>query len=152
APVVPVFLFQPHGSLLSMHRGKFVWKLPVERPAHVRITFGEALPAGTPAATARQALQEVSAKVHVAGSPGRRPVHRQFVRMAARHPFHPCWVDSTAPGQDMNYAKAYVGSVCLTGLLKPLLGDAPMVAIWLPPGRGGALTNIALAFLGKTSV
>ena len=49
----------------------------------------------------------------------------------------------------MNYAKAYVGAVCLASLLRPILGDAPMVAIWLPPGRGGALANIALALLGK---
>src|SRR5262249_10304703 len=152
ATVVPVFLLQPHGSLFSMHKGRFVSKWPTDVPAPVSVTFGEALPAGTPAAIARQALQETSARVHVAQTPRRRPVHRRFVRMAARHPFRPCWIDSTAPGQDMNYARAYVGSVCLARVLRPLLGDAAMAAIWLPPGRGGALTNVALALLGKTSV
>jgi acyl-[acyl-carrier-protein]-phospholipid O-acyltransferase/long-chain-fatty-acid--[acyl-carrier-protein] ligase len=151
-PVVPVFLLQPHGSLLSMHKGRFVRKWPVHFAARVAVTFGEALPAGTGGAQARQALQETSARAHVARTPRRRPVHRQFVRMAARHPFRPCWIDSTAPGQDMNYARAYVGCVLLRGLLKPLLGDAAMAAIWLPPGRGGAMTNVALAMLGKTSV
>src|SRR5262249_15531506 len=52
----------------------------------------------------------------------------------------------------MTYAKAYVGSVCLAQLLRPILGDNAMAGIWLPPGRGGALANIALALLGKTSV
>jgi acyl-[acyl-carrier-protein]-phospholipid O-acyltransferase/long-chain-fatty-acid--[acyl-carrier-protein] ligase len=151
-PVVPVFLLQPHGSLFSMHKGKFVRKWPHESLSPLSVTFGQPLPPGTPAAQARQVLQEVSAKAHVAHTPKRRPVHRQFVRVAARHPFRSCWIDSTAPGQEMNYAKAYVGSVCLTQMLKPLLGDAPMVAIWLPPGRGGALANVALAFLGKVSI
>jgi acyl-[acyl-carrier-protein]-phospholipid O-acyltransferase/long-chain-fatty-acid--[acyl-carrier-protein] ligase len=151
-PVVPVCLQQPFGSLLGMWNGKFVRKYPPEWLAPVDVAFGAPLPPGTPAGEARQALQLLSAQIAVDRAPRRRPVHRQFVRMAARHPFRPCWIDSSAPGQEMNYAKAYVGSVCLTSLLRPILGDEPMVAVWLPPGRGAALANIALALLGKTSV
>ena len=40
-PVVPVFLLQPHGSLLSMHRGRFVRKWPAEWPAPVSVSFGD---------------------------------------------------------------------------------------------------------------
>ena len=36
--------------------------------------------------------------------------------------------------------------------LRPILGDAPMVGIWLPPSVGGVLANVAVALLGKTSV
>ncbi len=151
-PVVPVCLLQPHGSLFSMHNGRFVRKLPAEVPAPVSVTFGEPLPPGTSAAGARQALSERSARSAIERTARRRPVHRQFVRMAARHPFRSCFIDSTAPGQDLNYAKVYVGAVCLSQLLRPVLGDSPMVGVWLPPGRGGGLTNIAIALLGKTSV
>src|SRR5262249_40776915 len=77
-PVVPVSLLQPHGSLLSRPGGRFVRKWPVEFAARVSVTFGEPLPAGTPGAQARQALQETSALAHVAQTPRRRPVHRQF--------------------------------------------------------------------------
>src|SRR5581483_1784199 len=35
---------------------------------------------------------------------------------------------------------------------RPLLGDDSMVGVWLPPAAGCAITNIALAFLGKTAV
>jgi acyl-[acyl-carrier-protein]-phospholipid O-acyltransferase/long-chain-fatty-acid--[acyl-carrier-protein] ligase len=151
APVVAVCLHQPHGSLFSMHSGKFVRKWPSEIPSPVEVSFAGPLPPGTSAALARQELQELSARSAVSRR-NRRPVHRQFIRMAAHRPFRPCWIDSTAPGQEMNYAKAYVGSVCLSRLLKPLLGDEKVVALWLPPGRGAALANIALALLGKTSV
>ena len=47
---------------------------------------------------------------------------------------------------------ALTGAMLLARLLRPMLGDAPMVGVWLPPGIGGAVVNIALAFLGKTSV
>jgi acyl-[acyl-carrier-protein]-phospholipid O-acyltransferase/long-chain-fatty-acid--[acyl-carrier-protein] ligase len=151
-PVVPVCLQQPWGSLLGMWNGRFVRKLPPEWFAPVEVAFAGPLPSGTPGGEARQALQMLSAGIAIARTPRRRPVHRQFIRMAARHPFRSCWIDSSAPGQDMNYAGAYVGTVCLAALLRPLLGDSPMVAIWLPPGRGAALANIALAVLGKTSV
>lgn len=152
ATIVPVCVHQPHGSLFGTHKGKFVRKLPAEIPSPVWVRFGEPLPPTATAAEARQKLQETSAKLAIDRNPHSRPVHRQFVRMAARHPFRSCWIDSSAPGQDMTYAKAYVGAACLRALLKPILGDAPMVALWLPPGRGSALANIALAMLGKTSV
>lgn len=151
-PVVPLCLHQPEGSLFTMHKGRFVRKWPAEIPSPVWVSFGKPLPSGTPAAEARQAMQEHSAQLAIERSPWRRPVHRQFVRIAARHPFRPCWADSSAPGQDMTYGKAYVGASCLASLLRPILGDTAMVGIWLPPGRGSALANIALALLRKTSV
>jgi acyl-[acyl-carrier-protein]-phospholipid O-acyltransferase/long-chain-fatty-acid--[acyl-carrier-protein] ligase len=61
-------------------------------------------------------------------------------------------LDSSQPGRELSYAKAYVGMSCLAQLLRPVLGDERMVAVWLPPSLGGALANVALAVLGKTSV
>jgi acyl-[acyl-carrier-protein]-phospholipid O-acyltransferase/long-chain-fatty-acid--[acyl-carrier-protein] ligase len=154
--VVAVCVQQPRGSLFSMHNGRFVHKWPSEVPWPIEAAFAPISPLGgtstVSAAQARQALQELTACAAIDRSPRRRPVHRQFIRMAAHRPFRVCWIDSSAPGQDVSYAKAYVGSVCLARLLRPILGEAPMVAVWLPPGRGGALANIALALLGKTSV
>jgi acyl-[acyl-carrier-protein]-phospholipid O-acyltransferase/long-chain-fatty-acid--[acyl-carrier-protein] ligase len=151
-PVVPVCLLQPHGSMVRLEKGKVIYSMPPGLPSPAAVSFGPPLPAGTDAAHARQALQELSARLAIERGPRRRPVHRQFVRMAARHPFRLCWVDSTAPGQDMSYAKAYVGTVCLADLLRPILGESRMVGVWLPPGRGGALANLALAVLDKASV
>jgi acyl-[acyl-carrier-protein]-phospholipid O-acyltransferase/long-chain-fatty-acid--[acyl-carrier-protein] ligase len=151
-PIVPVCVAQPWGALFYVSEGGLWRKWPQELPYPAEVSFGPALPAGAPAADARQALQQLSADAAIARTPRRRPVHRQFIRVAAHRPFRPCFIDSSAPGRDLTYAKAYVGTVCLAHLLRPLLAGDAMVAIWLPPGIGGALANIALAVLGKTSV
>jgi acyl-[acyl-carrier-protein]-phospholipid O-acyltransferase/long-chain-fatty-acid--[acyl-carrier-protein] ligase len=52
----------------------------------------------------------------------------------------------------LSYGKALAGVMCLAARLKPLLGDEPMVGVWLPASVGGALTNITLALLRKTAV
>jgi acyl-[acyl-carrier-protein]-phospholipid O-acyltransferase/long-chain-fatty-acid--[acyl-carrier-protein] ligase len=151
-PIIPVCLDQVWGSVFSYFRGRIVWKLPNEIPYRVTVAFGKALPPQTKAADVRQAIQSLTADCAIARTDRRKPVHRQFVRMAARHPFRPCLADSITKGGDLNYGKTLAGSVCLARALRPLLGDEAMVAIWLPPGIAGALTNIAVALLGKTSV
>jgi acyl-[acyl-carrier-protein]-phospholipid O-acyltransferase/long-chain-fatty-acid--[acyl-carrier-protein] ligase len=81
------------------------------------------------------------------------PAHRQFIRMAAKHPFHPCLIDSSVPGgRKLSYGRSLAASVMLGRMLRPMLGDTQNVGIWLPPSVGGALANISLAILGKTSV
>jgi acyl-[acyl-carrier-protein]-phospholipid O-acyltransferase/long-chain-fatty-acid--[acyl-carrier-protein] ligase len=116
----------------------------------VTVAYGPALPSGTRAAEARLAIQRLSADC-AARNRHRLPVHRQFVHTAARHPLRACVID---PGsrQHLNYARVLAGAWCLARHLRPVLGDEAMVGVWLPPGLGGALGNIAVALLGKTSV
>jgi acyl-[acyl-carrier-protein]-phospholipid O-acyltransferase/long-chain-fatty-acid--[acyl-carrier-protein] ligase len=151
-PVVPACVEQPRGCLVSVCSGRVMKKWPYPLPYPAFVTFGPALPAGTPAGEVRQALQRLWAEAAIARVGWRQPVHRQFVRTAARRPFRVCFADSTAPERDLTYAKAYVGVSCLAQLLRPLLGDALIVGVWLPPGLGGALANLTLAVLGKASV
>ncbi|NBO91411.1 MAG: acyl-[ACP]--phospholipid O-acyltransferase, partial [Planctomycetia bacterium] len=150
-PVLPVAVLEPHGSLFVLENKRVYRQWPQWFAVPVEVTFGEVLHHAN-AAQARQALQECSARAAIARQNRTLPLHRTFVRSAARHPFRVCWIDSTAPGQDLTYGKAYVGAVCLAKVLGPLLGIRPMVGVWLPPGRGGALVNVALALLHKTSV
>jgi acyl-[acyl-carrier-protein]-phospholipid O-acyltransferase/long-chain-fatty-acid--[acyl-carrier-protein] ligase len=152
-PVVPVWLQAIWGSLSVRGAGgrPFV-KWPLVLPYPVEVHFGEPLQPGSSAGEARQAVQELSARASVARSGQRRPVHRQFVRMAARHPFRLCMLDSSMPDRRLSYSRTLAGVLCMARLLRPRLGDTPLVAVWLPPSMGGAITNIALAMLGKTSV
>ena len=152
APIIPVCLDQVWGSIFSFYGGRVFWKLPLEIPYHVTVAFGRPMPNDTKAADVRQAVQKLSADCAVDRRKELVPVHRQFVRIAKRRPFRPCIDDSISQGRRLNYGMTLTGAMLLARLLRPILGDAPMVAVWLPPGMGGAVVNIALAFLGKTSV
>jgi len=150
-PIVPVCLDHVWGSIFSYSGGRVLWKWPLEIPYPVSVSFGAAMPATSSAAEVRLAIQKLSADAAIARLDRRRPVHRQFVRAAARHPFRPCMGDSTLP-KILTYGRALTGAIILARKLRPLLGDPAMVGLWLPSSVGGALANVALAFLGKTSV
>ena len=150
-PVIPVCLDHVWGSIFSYQGGKFLWKWPQILPYPVNIAFGSPLPPTVKAGDVRQAIQKLSADCAVERSPWRLPVHRQFLRMAARHPFRSCIIDATTE-RVFRYGEVLAGARIFSKLLKPILKDSPMVGVWLPPSAGSALTNIGLAFLGKTSV
>jgi acyl-[acyl-carrier-protein]-phospholipid O-acyltransferase/long-chain-fatty-acid--[acyl-carrier-protein] ligase len=154
APVVPVCLEQVWGSIFSYWGGKLIWKWPVELPYPVTVAFGKPLPATAQAAEVRQAVQQLSADCAIERSARKRPVHRQFVRMASRHPFRPCLIDPLVQKEGaLSYGKVLAGAMCLARQLVPRLGtDEAMVGLWLPPGAPAALANIALALQGKTAV
>src|SRR5262249_47223638 len=54
-------------------------------------------------------------------------------------------------GKVYRYGEVLAGAWILARLLRPKLADDRLVGVWLPPGRGGGFTNMALALLGKTS-
>jgi acyl-[acyl-carrier-protein]-phospholipid O-acyltransferase/long-chain-fatty-acid--[acyl-carrier-protein] ligase len=151
APVVPVCLDHVWGSIFSYRGGRFLWKWPQTLPYPVTIAFGKPLPSTVSAFEVRHAIQKLSADCAIARSPERRLVHQQFVRMASRHPFRSCMIDPIGK-REFSYGKALVAAWIMARLLRPKLGETPMVGLWMPPSAGGAFANIALAILGKTSV
>src|SRR5262249_11856186 len=99
------------------------------------------------------AIQKLSADCSVRRADQRRPVHRQFVRTAVRHPFRVCFIDPNSPVKlKFRYGEVLVGAKILARRLRPLLGDERLVGVWLPPSAGAGITNIALALLGKVAV
>ncbi len=154
-PVVPVCLSQLWGSIFSYAGGKVVWKWPERIPYRVGIMFGKAHPPTVTAPQVRLVIQELSADLFIRESDHLRPVHRQFLRTAARYSkmFRNAWVDvSTGKPRELNYLKALVGSICMARWLKSRIGTEQNVGLWLPTGVGSALGNIALNFLGRTTV
>jgi acyl-[acyl-carrier-protein]-phospholipid O-acyltransferase/long-chain-fatty-acid--[acyl-carrier-protein] ligase len=152
APIIPVCLEQLWGSIFSYWGGTGVWKWPLEIPYPVTVAFGKPLPADTKAPDVRQAVQELSAEGAVARSAAKRPVHRQFVRMASKHPLRSCVIDPLISKKPLSYGKVLASCILLSRLLRPRLEGEDKVGIWLPPGAPGVMANIALALLGKTSV
>jgi acyl-[acyl-carrier-protein]-phospholipid O-acyltransferase/long-chain-fatty-acid--[acyl-carrier-protein] ligase len=150
-PIIPVSLCNVWGSVFSYRRGRTVWKWPEQLRKRVAVGFGKPLPPDTPAWKVRMAIQQLSAECANHANHWSVPVHRRFVRQAARHPFRSCFIDP-ATKRELNYGKALAGAMCLSNWLRPQLGPEPMVGIWLPSSLGGALANIVLALNGKTSV
>jgi acyl-[acyl-carrier-protein]-phospholipid O-acyltransferase/long-chain-fatty-acid--[acyl-carrier-protein] ligase len=153
APIIPVCLEQVWGSIFSYRGGKLLWKWPQQIPYPVTVIFGEPLAPTATAVEVRQVIQKLSADSSVRRADRRMPVHRQFLRLATRHPFRSCLIDPTNPKKPLfKYGEVLVGAKIMTNWLRPRLADDAMVGLWLPPSAGGAVANIALAFLGKTSV
>lgn len=152
APIIPVCLSHLWGSVFSYKGKKFFWKLPQRLPYPVTIYFGQPMPPTTSAIDVRLAIQKLSADCAIQRRDLRLPIHRQFARMASRHPFRTCFIDPNNNDKVYRYYEALVGSILLSRALRPVLGDTRMVGIWLPSSVGGALANVALALLGKVAV
>jgi acyl-[acyl-carrier-protein]-phospholipid O-acyltransferase/long-chain-fatty-acid--[acyl-carrier-protein] ligase len=152
APILPVCLDQVWGSIFSYYKGKALWKWPQEIPYPVRVCFGKIMPPTTPAAEVRMAIQKLSAESALRRTKASMPVHRQFVRMAAKHPLRPCFVDTQNKGTILTQGKALAAAMCFADHLRTPLANDKMIGIWLPPSVGGAVANIAAALLRKPTV
>ncbi|MCS6851355.1 MAG: AMP-binding protein [Gemmataceae bacterium] len=150
APIVPVFVDHVGRSVFNYQLGRWLRTWPF-LPHPVSVAFGPSLPPRVLPGEVRLAIQKLSADCAIARAPWRRPVHCQFVRMAARYPWRPCLVDATA-ARSFRYAEALAACLILRQRLAPILVDEAMVGVWLPPSAAGAFANIALALMRKTSV
>jgi acyl-[acyl-carrier-protein]-phospholipid O-acyltransferase/long-chain-fatty-acid--[acyl-carrier-protein] ligase len=152
-PIIPVCVDHVWGSIFSYQGRTFFWKVPRNAPYVVYVNFGTPLPATADAFTVRQTIQLLSAESAVRRSPDRKPVHRRFVRMAARHPFRTCLVDPTNTARPvLKYGEVLTAVKIMRRRLTPVLGDDAMVGVWLPPSAAAAVINITLACMGKTAV
>jgi acyl-[acyl-carrier-protein]-phospholipid O-acyltransferase/long-chain-fatty-acid--[acyl-carrier-protein] ligase len=152
APIIPVCVDHVWGSIFSYKGGRFFWKWPKNLPYDVHVSFGEPLPADSTAFDVRQTIEKLSADSAVRRARDRKPVHRQFVRMACRHPLRPCLIDPGSPRPRLNYGETLAAVKMAIKRFRPIVGDTPMVGVWLPPGVAGAISNLALTCLGKTAV
>jgi acyl-[acyl-carrier-protein]-phospholipid O-acyltransferase/long-chain-fatty-acid--[acyl-carrier-protein] ligase len=151
APIVPVYLDQLWGAWSSFCGGTPFCKWPRRRKHPVRVAVGPPLQPTASAFEVRQALEKLAADCAKERIRETLPVHRTFVRMAARHPFRSCMLDSTS-GLHINYGRALAGAMILARRLRAVVGKERMVGLWLPSSMGGAIANIAVSLLGKVAV
>lgn len=151
-PILPVAVEHQWGSPWQYTDGKFILATHTRRRPPVWVTIGKPLSCSASGGEIVHATQKSSSETALAWSDKLLPVHREFVRYAAQHPFHPCIVDSLRGDTPLSYGRTLAGAMCLSNLLRTELAGDQHVGIWLPTSLGGALANFALAFLGKTSV
>jgi acyl-[acyl-carrier-protein]-phospholipid O-acyltransferase/long-chain-fatty-acid--[acyl-carrier-protein] ligase len=151
-PVVPMCLDRLWGSIFSHQGGKFFWKWPKAWRYPVTVMYGKPLPPDIKLWQLRQVIQQLQSQCFLLRREDHKPAHRQFVRMACRHPFRSCIIDGLTEGKELNFAQTLTAASLLAEVLRPKVADQPMVGILLPTTLGGALANVAVAFLGKPAV
>ena len=79
-----------------------------------------------------------------------KPLHRQFVRTARRHPRRFAMAD--AQNKKVTFGAALAKTIFLARRLEKIWAGQEMVGIFLPPGVPGALVNHAAMLCGKVPV
>jgi acyl-[acyl-carrier-protein]-phospholipid O-acyltransferase/long-chain-fatty-acid--[acyl-carrier-protein] ligase len=152
APLIPACLDRHWGTVFRVAGAQILWRRPLQVPYRLTTAFGPPLPPGTRAGAVQQAVAVLLADCLKLRDSTRKPAHRQFVRIAARWPLRPCLIDPMPGGKRLNYAETLTAAILLAKRLRPRLGNMQMIGLLLPTVIGGALTNIAVALLGKTAV
>ena len=150
APIVPVALDGVTGSISSYKHHRFVWKWPRKIPQPVTVSFGTPLPPTATPFETRQAVQELLASAWRHRRDRMKPLHRQFVRTARKHPLRFAMAD--AQNKKVTFGAALVKTVFLARRLKKIWAGQTMVGIFLPPSVPGALVNYAALLCGKVPV
>ncbi len=154
-PVIPACTGGLWGGFFSHGHGPALRKFPSALRPRVAVWFGLALNKGMKATDYRLAVQEATADLAIRQSDDIPLVHRAFLRNATslRNLFRPCAIDnSTGTPRTLTWGKTLVAALCVQRALRTRVGDSTNIGIWLPTSLGGALANLAVAFMGKTSV
>ena len=149
-PIIPVYIGGAWGSIFSHYYGKQHARMPTQLPYPVSVMFGKPLPPTAKAWEVRQAVQELSCDYFFDRKDESPSLGVAFALAARRNGSRPAMADTA--GRRLTYGQALVGARVLAQRLHRHVGDQSHVGILLPPSVPGALTNIALAFLGKTTV
>ncbi|MGH6933748.1 MAG: acyl-[ACP]--phospholipid O-acyltransferase [Dongiaceae bacterium] len=149
-PIVPVHLDRVWGSIFSFKDGRFIWKWPRRVPLPVTVSFGQPMPAASPAWQVRQAILELGSEAGALRHSRDDLLHLHFLKTARTRWRAPCIADST--GAALSFGRALIGSLALAGWFRRRRADDQMIGVMLPASVAGVLTNVALLFAGKVAV
>lgn len=151
APVVPVWLDRLWGSIFSFKGGRFFTKWPRELPYRVTVAFGEPIPAErADIATVREALLKLGEICYSQRPSLRGHLAQACLRGLKRHPFRPALADGL-DGSILSRGKLLGVALALSRHLQKNCSE-PRIGIVLPPGKGGAVANLAVVMAGKIPV
>ena len=149
-PVIPVYIGGAWGSIASYFYGEPFRKWPAKLPYPVSLQFGEAMASVKDPQVVRQTIMQMAGEYYrdrIGDSIG---LGHRFIESARLHWSRDAMVDST--GKRLSYGEALIGALAFADVLRPMTQGQQRVGVLLPSGVGGALVNIALTMLGKTSV
>jgi len=152
ATVVPVHLEQPKGSNFTVRKKGVFNRNIINHETHWHLLVGRPFTSLAEIKNLKAAIQDLSVQATEAAHMSLPLVHMGFILQALKEPQKSCFPDNTNPKLNLNYGKALVAVSCLGNQLRHELKGETTVGVWLPNSTGSALTNIALATIGKISV
>jgi acyl-[acyl-carrier-protein]-phospholipid O-acyltransferase/long-chain-fatty-acid--[acyl-carrier-protein] ligase len=151
APVVPVWLDRLWGSIFSFKGGRFFSKWPSAVPYRVMVAFGQPLsPDAADIATVREALLKIGEFCYSQRPFLRGHLARACLRGLKRHPFRTAITDGL-DDSSLSCGKLIGAAAALSRHIKKACPER-RIGIVLPPGKGGVVANLAVAFAGKVPV
>lgn len=150
-PVIPAHIDEIWGSLFTYERGKLFWKFPKRIRQPVSVDFGEPMPRPTTVFESRQAIHKLGAHTMSNDSNFVAPA-RQFIRSCKQRKFKTKIADLSEG--EVSGGMYLTSCLVLRKLLRKhvLDNDEERVGILLPPSKGGAVVNMALALDKRTTV
>jgi acyl-[acyl-carrier-protein]-phospholipid O-acyltransferase/long-chain-fatty-acid--[acyl-carrier-protein] ligase len=149
-PIIPTYIGGLWGSIMSHYHGEVLSALPKRFPYPVRVHFGIPMPAASSASEVRGAIELLSVDYCNAKRPKRLSLGETFVKKARQHWFKSLMSDTT--GKNLSFGKALIAATALADKLEQRIKHEQNIGIFLPSSVGGALANLAVALLNKTSV
>ena len=149
-PIIPAYLGNIWGSILSYAEQEEKRRLPRQFPYPVTLLFGEPLPPTSKAFEVRTAVLELGGEYYEQLKPNRKSLGAEFLLTARKHWKERSMTDTT--GKAITFAEAATGAVALSRLLAEELGEEEKIGVLLPSSVGGALTNIGVTLLAKVPV
>lgn len=150
AQVVPIYLERLWGSIFSFSGRRFIKKLPRRIPYPLTVAVGKPVAGSTPAWKLNRIISALGTDAIAERYTSHETLGERFI-LQNKHRLMATRMSDTT-GRRMHGLALLVGARLMAQWLKRRLGERQNVGLLLPPTVGGALANIALAILGKTSV
>ena len=149
-PLIPAYIDDIWGSIFTYERGRLFWKFPKKIRPQITISFGEPIPRPTSTFETRQAVQHLGAQ-SMSDASFLAPA-RQFIRSCKRRKFKTKICDLSEG--EVTGGMYLTSCLVLRKLLRKYVldNDEDKVGVLLPPSKGGAVVNMALALDKRTTV
>jgi acyl-[acyl-carrier-protein]-phospholipid O-acyltransferase/long-chain-fatty-acid--[acyl-carrier-protein] ligase len=151
APVVPVWLDEVWGSILSFSGGRYFFKQPEVFPCSVTVAFGSPLCDGEAVSSVlRERLMDLGERCFQERSMLRGHLGRAALKALSRNPGCELLVDGM-DGSRLTRGMLLACGLALAAFLRRTCRE-PRIAIVLPSGKGATIANLAVVLAGKVPV
>ena len=150
-PVVPVWLDELDGGMLSSTNGRYFFEWAKQRSYPFTIAFGAQLQfSDAEPVLVREKIMELGAHCFQTRPALRGHLGREALESLARHPNSEMLVDGM-DGSRLSCGMLLAAALALAHILRSTCPE-PRIAVVLPSGKGATLANLGVVLAGKVPV